>query len=221
MLNFATVFNDFLSMRIKQNALWLVGFAFVLSIFATACSSDDHSAETIYHQSYVQGKVNGIPVSMDDRNEMVSSDKSLYEFKRTGFGETEKNSLDWEVKLVEDKDSVVTLFLHINDLQTSNTVIYSPNATGGVQSESTCYIEIKNQRTGNKVVYHPTQPKPTRVRWETFTAMLDDKIEYQKGLTIKYRTHQWPGIDGDLEGVFTEDSPQKKTVDVKFDFKLY
>lgn len=89
------------------------GYALVwtaISFFSlTSCSDDNEPEEPIYHQSYVKGKVNGEDVFMNDVNEYRLIDKSMYDFISNDQSDTPAK-FDWEVKLLETKDSIVTLF---------------------------------------------------------------------------------------------------------------
>lgn len=62
---------------------FLIISSLVLIVAASSCSKDDDvNEEPVYHQSYVQGKINGVAISMDDKNAYISSEKSLYTFVR-------------------------------------------------------------------------------------------------------------------------------------------
>lgn len=110
-------------MKIKSFALLLLSVFMLLNI--VACSDDDVK-ENIYHQNYVEGEFNQSPILMNDINADVTSEKSYYSFKNIE-GSDVPRIFDWEVKMVDMPDSVVTLFLHISDLRRTNCLVYSPN----------------------------------------------------------------------------------------------
>ena len=120
-------------MKIKSFALLLLSVFMLLNI--VACSDDDVK-ENIYHQNYVEGEFNQSPILMNDINADVTSEKSYYSFKNIE-GSDVPRIFDWEVKMVDMPDSVVTLFLHISDLRRTNCLVYSPNDGEPVQSDDT------------------------------------------------------------------------------------
>lgn len=209
------------------------GYALVwtaISFFSlTSCSDDDNEPEEpIYHQSYVKGKVNGEDVFMNDVNGHRLIDKSMYDFISNDQSDTPAK-FDWEVKLLETKDSIVTLFLHIDDVELTNTVIYSPDDKGKIKTYNTCYVTVEDLNKKVTKVYHPTQRYPVYAMWRMFTVTKEDKQKAQvpwanngrmKEVDVKYAGHRWPGIEGNLRGTLTyDDAPNTMTIDI--DFRLY
>lgn len=204
-------------MKIKSFALLLLSVFMLLNI--VACSDDDVK-ENIYHQNYVEGEFNQSPILMNDINADVTSEKSYYSFKNIE-GSDVPRIFDWEVKMVDMPDSVVTLFLHISDLRRTNCLVYSPNDGEPVQSDDTCCIKVKNNKTGDVTEYHPTHISPITAKWNAFIVTADDKYEKHDGLKFEYYGHQWPGIQGSLHGVFYSDDAPSKSVSLNLNFKLY
>lgn len=208
------------------------GYAFVwtaISFFSlTSCSDDNEPEEPIYHQSYVKGKVNGEDVFMNDVNEHRFIDKSMYDFISNDQSDTPAK-FDWEVKLLETKDSIVTLFLHIDDVELTNTVIYSPDDKGKIKTYNTCYVTVEDLNKKVTKVYHPTQRYPVYAMWKMFTVTEEAKQKAQvpwadngrmKDVDVEYVGHRWPGIEGNLRGTLTYDAaPNTMTIDI--DFRLY
>lgn len=208
------------------------GYAFVwtaISFFSlTSCSDDNEPEEPIYHQSYVKGKVNGEDVFMNDVNEHRLIDKSMYDFISNDQSDTPAK-FDWEVKLLETKDSIVTLFLHIDDVELTNTVIYSPDDKGKIKTYNTCYVTVEDLNKKVTKVYHPTQRYPVYAMWKMFTVTEEAKQKAQvpwadngrmKDVDVEYVGHRWPGIEGNLRGTLTYDAaPNTMTIDI--DFRLY
>ena len=208
------------------------GYALVwtaISFFSLiSCSDDNEPEEPIYHQSYVKGKVNGEDVFMNDVNEHRLIDKSMYDFISNDQSDTPAK-FDWEVKLLETKDSIVTLFLHIDDVELTNTVIYSPDDKGKIKTYNTCYVTVEDRNKKVTKVYHPTQRYPVYAMWRMFTVTEEAKRKAQvpwadngrmKDIDVKYVGHRWPGIEGNLRGTLTyDDAPNTMTIDI--DFRLY
>lgn len=208
------------------------GYALVwtaISFFSlTSCSDDNEPEEPIYHQSYVKGKVNGEDVFMNDVNEHRLIDKSMYDFISNDQSDTPAK-FDWELKLLETKDSIVTLFLHIDDVELTNTVIYSPDDKGKIKTYNTCYVTVEDLNKKVTKVYHPTQRYPVYAMWRMFTVTEEAKRKVQvpwadngrmKDIDVKYVGHRWPGIEGNLRGTLTyDDAPNTMTIDI--DFRLY
>ena len=208
------------------------GYALVwtaISFFSlTSCSDDNEPEEPIYHQSYVKGKVNDEDVFMNDVNEHRLIDKSMYDFISNDQSDTPAK-FDWEVKLLETKDSIVTLFLHIDDVELTNTVIYSPDDKGKIKTYNTCYVTVEDLNKKVTKVYHPTQRYPVYAMWKMFTVTEEAKQKAQvpwadngrmKDVDVEYVGHRWPGIEGNLRGTLTYDAaPNTMTIDI--DFRLY
>lgn len=109
----------------SKNYKMLVWVFFMLIVLAS-CSKDDEPEEVIYHQSYVKGKLNDAEISMNDVNALVSSTKSDYSFI-VRENEEKVSMFDWNVKLIDTSDSIVTLFLHLDNISRTNSMIASPN----------------------------------------------------------------------------------------------
>ena len=122
------------------------GYALVwtaISFFSlTSCSDDNESEEPIYHQSYVKGKVNGEDVFMNYVNATILSENTMYDF--TPQQGDIPGKFDWQVKLLETKDSIVTLYLHIDNIEMTNAVIYSPNDQDQIRTPNTCYVTVED-----------------------------------------------------------------------------
>lgn len=202
----------------RSNFLHLV-IVIVMVMFYASCSNDDDIPEIIYHQNYIQGKLNTTVISINDINENISVEKSNYKFISTD-GSNIPSVLDWEAKLIEGQDSTVTLYLHIDDLEKTNNVIYSPSSDN-IQSREQCYVRVKDGKTGKIVLYHPTHQSPIFARWNSFMVTTDDKTVKGNGVTFEYNGHQWPGIVGNLSGTFMSDDVSSKTMTLNLDFKLY
>lgn len=202
----------------RFNFLHLV-IVIVMVVFSASCSNDDDVQEIIYHQNYVQGKLNNTVISINDINANISVEKSNYKFESTD-GSNVPSVLDWEAKLIDVQDSVVTIYLHIDDLEKTNNVIYSPSSDE-IQSRDQCYVTIKDGKTGKIVLYHPIHQSPVFARWNSFMVTTDGKTVKGNGVTFEYSGQQWPGIVGNLSGTFVSDDVSSKTITLNLDFKLY
>lgn len=107
--------------KMKIGAL-IVSMAMVVAA-VTSCSNDD-TEEPVLYQSYVQGKLNNNNISINDINANILADKSDYDFS-SGNRTDIPQWLDWNVNLIETKDSVVTLYLHLDDLNKCVEKIFS------------------------------------------------------------------------------------------------
>lgn len=196
----------------------------VILLAASSCSKDDDiNEEPVYHQSYVQGKINGVTISMDDKNAYISSEKSSYYFTPQ---EKDKfpSVFDWEVKLIDTPDSTVTMYLHlINVDRVDNNIIYSPNTKYHGLSENRCRIVVKNKKDGTEAIFHPKDKFGVDVMWKTFLVTQDERMEKHKGFTLEYQNeYTWSGIVGFMQGRLTnEDAPGHDIIIERLDFRLY
>lgn len=196
-------------------------WAFFMLIVMASCSKDDEPEETIYHQSYVKGKLNDTEISMNDINALVSSNKSDYSFI-VRENEEKVSMFDWKVKLVDTPDSVVTLFLHLDNISRTNSMIASPNNDpASVQTKDKCYIIVENIRTEKSVTYSPTEHSQISAEWNYFTVPSDSKTEKHNDRKWDYSGRVWSGIAGRLYGTFTNSSERNLTIKLDIKFKLY
>ena len=189
----------------------------------TSCSDDDQDEpeEPVYHQSYVQGQVNGEEVFMNDLNANIMIDKSMYDFTTNSQGDM-PTEFDWQVKLLDSQDSIVTLYLHIDNLRKNHELIYSPNDNkDGIVSSSTCYVEVKHLKDGKTDMYHLTGKSPVQVEWKSFKASTGTKVERQDNVVLTYRTVEWLGIEGSLDGMLFRDNHEGSPLTLKLQFRLY
>lgn len=189
----------------------------------TSCSSDDDTMETIYHQSYIDGKLNEQDIAINDINANILIDKSNYDFC-SGNKTDIPAWFDWEVKLVETEDSVITLYLHINDVNKTNEVIYSPNDEDPIKTQSTCYAMVEDVKNDTTYIYHPTHPAPIDVMWNTFMMAVDNdykNLTKDYSYTSDYTGHRWPGMEGRLQGTLTCDDEVKSPLRIDIKFAVY
>ena len=186
----------------------------------TSCSKDDDNEPIVYHETSVQGKVNDAVVSFSGINAKDFSDRSTTRFI-VPLGEKEVSDFSWEVKLVDNPDSVVTLFLYVHNIKRDNIMIYSPNNGGEIQTDDTCYLEVKNKKTGHTDIYHPKDHSPVSAKWTYFVVTADAKFEKRRGVTITRDGYDWPGIEGFMDGTLHDDSTPARKITLHLDFKLY
>ena len=148
------------------------------------------------------------------------SDRSTTRFI-VPLGEKEVSDFSWEVKLVDNPDSVVTLFLYIHNIKEETSVIYSPNNGGEIQTDDTCYLEVTNKKTGHTDIYHPKDHSPVFVKRTYFEVTDDAKFEKRPGVTITRYGYDWPGIEGFMDGTLHDDSTPARKITLHLDFKLY
>lgn len=196
-------------------------FVLCLAVWGiTSCSKDDDNEPIVYHETSVQGKVNDAVVSFSGINAKDFSDRSTKRFI-VPLGEKEV-SFSWEVKLVDNPDSVVTLFLYVHDIKRDdNRMIYSPNNGGEIQTDDTCYLEVTNKKTGHTDIYHPKDHSPAFVKWTYFEVTADKKFEKRPGVTITRYGYDWSGIEGFMDGTLHDDSTPARKITLHLDFKLY
>lgn len=191
-------------------------------ISVVSCDNDD-TVEPTLHQSYVQGKLNNHTIAINDVNANILIDKSDYQFS-SGNQTDIPISFDWKVNLIEAKDSIVTLYLHIDDLKKTNEIIYSPNESDPIKTKSTCYITVKDLKNNITTLYHPTHTAPINATWNTFMLEVDKDIKnptkrYQ--YDVDFIGRRWSGIEGSLEGVLTSDVVSKSPINFSIKFNLY
>lgn len=204
----------------SKNYKMLVWVFFMLIVLAS-CSKDDEPEEVIYHQSYVKGKLNDAEISMNDVNALVSSTKSDYSFI-VRENEEKVSMFDWNVKLIDTSDSIVTLFLHLDNISRTNSMIASPNNDpASVQTKDKCYITAKDIRTGKSTTYTPTEHSQISAEWNYFTVTSGRKTEKHNGVTWDYSGTVWSGINGRLYGTFINSSAPNQAIKLNINFKLY
>lgn len=192
----------------------------LVTFVISSCSKDDDNEPIVYHETSVQGKVNDAVVSFSGINEKDFSDRSTTRFI-VPLGEKEVSDFSWEVKLVDNPDSVVTLFLYIHNIKEETSVIYSPNNGGEIQTDDTCYLEVTNKKTGHTDIYHPKDHSPVFVKRTYFEVTADKKFEKRPGITITRYGYDWPGIKGFMDGTLHDDSTPARKITLHLDFKLY
>lgn len=189
----------------------------------TSCSDDDGPDEPVMHQNYVQGKLNGHVIAMNDVNANILMDKSDYNFSSDNESDV-PTRFDWQVKLVETPDTVITLYLHLDDLRFTNGIIYSPNDSDPIKTRNTCYATVEDLRTHTTTTCHPTHEAPVSVSWKTFTITVDTSRHHRKkgyDYTVTYPSHRWHGIEGRLDGTLTGDDASRPPLQLDFRFVLY
>jgi hypothetical protein len=206
--------------KFKVGAIALIAMSMTS---VTACSSDDDPEEVIYHQSYIQGTLNDQNIAINDINANILIDKSNYEF--CSGNQTDIPAwFDWEVKLVETENSIITLYLHIDNVNLTDKVIYSPNDEDPIKTTSTCYATVEDLKNDTTYIYHPTHPAPMDVMWDMFMMTVDK--EY-KNLTKDYDYtsdfigHRWPGMEGRLDGTLSCDDKTKSPLKIDIKFAVY
>lgn len=212
-----------MKIKVFKSGVLILSFLVVL-LAASSCSKDDDiNEEPVYHQSYVQGKINGVTVSMDDKNAYISSEKSLYTFARRD-NEKFPSVFDWWVKLIDTPDSTVTMILHLDDIvRSTGSMIYSPNTKYHGVTEDRCHIVVTNLKDGTETVFHPKDKFAVSVKWNSFRVTQDERMEKHKGFTLEYQNeYTWPGIVGFMQGRLTnEDAPGHDIIIDRLDFRLY
>lgn len=188
-----------------------------------SCSNDEDTEETILHQNYVQGKLNTHDIAINKVNANILSDES--DFQLSSGNQTDiPAKFDWEVKLVETKDSVVTLHLHIDDVKKTNELIYSPNDKDPIKTKSTCYATVTDLKSNTTTTYHPTHSAPINAEWKTFMVSVDKGFNKPSKLydyKLDYTGQRWPGIEGSLDGPLTSDDVSKSPLKISIKFILY
>ncbi len=206
---------------IKSNNCKMLVWAFFMLLAMVSCSKDDEPEEVIYHQNYVEGKLNDVEISMDEINAKILHTKSDYNFI-VRENEEKVSMFDWKVKLIDTSDSVVTLFLHLDNISRTSSKIASPNDDPmSVQTKDKCYITVENLKTNNIVTYKPTEHSQISAVWDYFRVTPDFKLEKHNGVTWDYPGRVWPGIAGRLYGVFTSSSEPSQSIELDINFKLY
>ncbi|RRD75406.1 hypothetical protein EII14_08605 [Alloprevotella sp. OH1205_COT-284] len=188
-----------------------------------SCSNHDDTEEPILHQNYVQGKLNNHDIAINDINANILIDRSDYQFSSGNQTDIPK-WFDWEVKLIETKDSVITLHLHIDNLKRDNEVIYSPNDEDPIKTKSTCYATVKDLKNNTTAIYHPTHPNPISAQWKMFMLNVDKDVKNPTKLytyQLEYSGRRWPGIEGVLDGTLTHDDSSKSPLKINIKFILY
>lgn len=204
----------------------LILLAAIVIASVTSCSNDDDTEEPIYHQDYVQGKLNDQDIAINGINGNILAEKSDFDFS-AGTPTHTSRWFDWEVKLIETKDSIVTLHLHLDDIDLTNEMIYSPNDKDPIHSKSTCYATVKDLKNNTTSIYHPTHSAPINIAWRTFMMTVDRVGDEFKNLTKQYNYqldfvgYRWPGIEGDLYGTLTSDDASQSPLKIKMKFTLY
>jgi len=196
----------------------------ILSISSvTSCSNDDDTEESVLHRNFIKGTLNNHEIAIDDINAEILMDKSDYEF--SSRNQTDIPAwFDWEVKLLETEDSVITMYLHIDDVERTNEIVYSPNDEDPIKTKSTCYATVEDLKNNTMFVYHPTHSAPINVAWETFMLTVDKNvrnIKKQYGYNLYFTGYRWPGIEGDLYGLLSCDDASKAPIKINVKFELY
>jgi len=195
--------------------------AMVITSLTSCHDHEDGEEEPILHRNYIQGKLNNHDIAIDDINANILMDKSDYEFS-SGNQTDIPAWFDWEVKLLETEDTVITMYLHINDVERTNEIIYSPNDEDPIKTKSTCYATVEDLKNKTTSIYHPTHPAPISVSWETFMITTEKNATTKEyNYKMEYTGRRWPGIEGSLYGSFTCDDASKSPLKIKLKFMLY
>jgi hypothetical protein len=188
----------------------------------TSCKNDDEE-EVIYHQSYIEGKLDNQNIAINDINANILTHKSNYEF--CSGNQTDIPAwFNWEVKLVETENSVIALYLHINDVDRTNEVIYSPNDDDPIKTQSTCYATVEDLKKDTTYIYHPTHPAPINVMWDMFMMSVDKdykNLSKDYDYTSDFTGHRWPGTEGRLHGTLICDDETKSPLKIDIKFAAY
>lgn len=207
--------------NLKVGVLFMLVAMAIISV--TSCSNDDDTGKAILHQNYVQGKLNNHNIAINDVNANVLIDKSNFQF--SSGNQTDIPALfDWEVKLVETKDSVITLHLHIDDVKKTNELIYSPNEKDPIKTKSTCYATVTDLKNKTTSTYHPIHSAPIDVMWKTFMMTVDKDFKEVTKLydyKLDFTGSRWPGIEGSLDGMLTCEDASKSPLKISMKFILY
>lgn len=208
-------------LKLKVGALIMLVAMAIISV--TSCSNNDDTEEAILHQNYIQGKLNDQSISINDVNENIIIDKSDMDFS-SGNQTDIPAWFDWKVKLIETEDSIITLYLHLSDVNRTNEIIHSPNEEDPIKTKSTCYTEVKNLKYNTTTIYHPIHTAPINVAWRTFMMTVDKDYKNptkQYDYKLNFTGHRWPGIEGSLDGMLTSDEVSKSPLKISMKFILY
>lgn len=209
--------------RYKKNKVkFLLLFVAMVIISVSSCK-DDEVEENILHRSYIQGSLNNHDVAISDVNANIMIDKSDYQFS-SGNQTDIPAWFDWEVKLIDTKDTCITLYLHIDDVKKTNEIIYSPNNIDVIKTLSTCYATVWDLKNNTTSIYHPTHQSPINLVWKTFMMTVDNEyknLTKQYDYEMKFAGHRWPGIEGKLEGLLTSDDESKSPLRINMKFTLF
>jgi hypothetical protein len=194
-----------------------------LTALLFSCSNDDEEEVVIYHQSYIEGKLNGQNIAINDINANILTNKSNYKFS-SGNQTDIPAWFDWEVKLVETGDSVITLYLHLDNISLTNTIIYSPNDEDPIGSKSTCYATVADLKNDTTYIYHPTHPAPISVKWDKFM-MTYDKADNSLTKNYNYCScfigYRWPGMEARLHGTLTCNDETKTPLEIDINYVVF
>lgn len=207
--------------NLKVEALIMLVAMAITSV--TSCSNDDDTEKAILHQNYVQGKLNNHDIAINDVNANILIDKSDFQFS-SGNQTDIPAWFDWEVKVIETKDSVITLYLHLDDVKRTNEVIYSPNDEDPIKTKSTCYATVKDLKNNTTSIYYPTHSAPIDAGWKTFMMTIDKDFKNPTKVyeyKLDFTGHRWPGIEGRLDGLLTSDDASKLPLKISMKFILY
>ena len=199
------------------------GLLIMATILLISCSKDDNTGGAILHQNFVQGELNNHNIAISDINANILIDKSDYEFS-SGNQIDIPAWFDWEVKLIETKDTCITLYLHIDDVKKANEVIHSPNEEDPIKTRSTCYATVKDLKNNTTYIFHPTLSAPIDVIWRTFMMTTDNEFKNSTkdyDYKLDFTGHRWPGIEGNLQGMLTSKDASQPPLKIKIKFILY
>ncbi len=194
-----------------------------MAVMSVTSCKDDDDEDPILHENYIQGKLNEHVIDVHEVNADIWVEKSNYDF--CSADQTDLPVwFDWKVVLVETDDTIITMSLHINRLNGTNEVIYSPNEEDPIKTQSTCYATVKDLKNNTASIYHPIHSSPISVVWKTFMLTADEnymnpqKVYYYKSEPDGPR---WPGIQGRLYGTLTSDDESKEPLKIDMEFVLY
>lgn len=205
----------------KKNKLMLIAaLSFITLITVTSCSSDDEDiAPAIYNLNQVEGKLNDTPIRIHYANDDIKPEIATYDFLLRDT--IVRTSFRWKTKLIENQDSIATLYLYLDRLERKNVLIYQPDDDGKILRPEYCYIEVENVKNGTKTTYHPEFPTYViDVRWYNFNVGYESRVERQNGLVHTYKPVQWPGLDGKIEGKLINDT-DRRVISLDLKFKVF
>lgn len=186
----------------------------------TSCD-DDNDMEAIYHMNYYKGNLNDYVLSMKEVNALIRVDKSNYDFytgNQTGFPAW----FEWEVVLIETEDSIVTLYLHLDELKRTTQIINLPNDEHSIKPQSTCYVTVRDIKNDTTTVYHPTHSALINAKWKMFLMKIkNEELIVEDYVDQECLLYEWLGIKGNLYGTLTCDDESKDPMNLNIEFNLY
>lgn len=208
----------------KKNRFRIIALlSFIALMGMTSCSDKEEVQETIFKMHYVEGSFNKMPISINLTNHQVSLDTNYRSYLLLGTGDERKIKFDWRVRLIESQETVVTMYLHIDDIWNGKSKeIYGPNdpryTVYGLTREDSCRVEVEDLKTGTKTTYYPVG---LSVSWNPLIKSYPIKTEQYGDVTISYRQDESTGIVGRLWGDLKEDGVNKESIPISIVFKQF